>query len=166
MVERAIKEVGNRLLIGCVADTKAAAKTLVARAARVTRRGAGWLKEARAVLDDRPREWTSVVSPMEGRLHPAEVFRVLRPCIESHREAVLICDGGEFAQWAQSMLPLQRRQLVNGVSGAIGSSLSLALSARYAEPKAPIFAVLGDVPWVSILRSSRRRSDAACRLLP
>jgi acetolactate synthase-1/2/3 large subunit len=80
---------------------------------------------------------------MEGRLHPAEVFRVLRPYIERDRETVLICDGGEFAQWAQSMLPVQRR-LVNGVSGAIGSSLSLALSARYAERKAPIFAVLGD----------------------
>ncbi|WP_236657122.1 thiamine pyrophosphate-dependent enzyme [Acidisarcina polymorpha] len=34
--------------------------------------------------------------------------------------------------------------MVNGVSGAIGSSLSLALAARYAEPKAPVFAVLGD----------------------
>jgi acetolactate synthase I/II/III large subunit len=44
---------------------------------------------------------------------------------------------------AQSTLPVWRR-MVNGVSGAIGSSLSLALGARYAEPKAPIFAVLGD----------------------
>jgi acetolactate synthase-1/2/3 large subunit len=34
--------------------------------------------------------------------------------------------------------------MVNGVSGAIGSSLSLAMAARYAEPQAPIFAVLGD----------------------
>jgi acetolactate synthase-1/2/3 large subunit len=143
MVERALKEVGNRRLIGCVAGTRAAVKTLVARAAHGTRRSADWLKQARAALDTRPQHWTSVVSSMEGRLHPAEVFRVLRPYVEHDKETVLICDGGEFAQWAQSMLPVQRR-LVNGVSGAIGSSLSLALSARYAEPKAPIFAVLGD----------------------
>jgi acetolactate synthase-1/2/3 large subunit len=34
--------------------------------------------------------------------------------------------------------------MVNGVSGAIGSGLSLALSARYIERKAPVFVVLGD----------------------
>jgi acetolactate synthase I/II/III large subunit len=34
--------------------------------------------------------------------------------------------------------------MVNGVSGAIGSSLSLALAARCAEPNAPIFTVIGD----------------------
>jgi acetolactate synthase-1/2/3 large subunit len=143
MVERAVKEVGARLLIGCIADAKLAAKTLVTRAPEADSRSAEWLKEARAALDDRPQEWASVVSTTEGRLHPAEVFRVLRPYIENDRDAVLVGDGGEFGQWAQSMLPLRRR-MVNGVSGAIGSSLSLALAARYAEPKAPIFAVLGD----------------------
>ncbi|HEY2445520.1 MAG TPA: thiamine pyrophosphate-dependent enzyme [Rhizomicrobium sp.] len=143
MVERAVKEVGSRLLIGCIADAKLAAKTLIARASEASRRGAEWLKEARAALDDRPREWASVVSSTEGRLHPAEVFRVLRPYIENDKDTVLVGDGGEFGQWAQSMLPLRRR-MVNGVSGAIGSSLSLAMAARYAEPKAPIFAVLGD----------------------
>ena len=68
---------------------------------------------------------------------------MLRPYIERDKDTVLVGDGGEFGQWAQSMLPVHRR-MVNGVSGAIGSSLSLALAARYAEPKAPIFAVLGD----------------------
>jgi acetolactate synthase-1/2/3 large subunit len=37
-----------------------------------------------------------------------------------------------------------RRRLINGVAGAIGSSLSFALTARLLEPKAPVFAVLGD----------------------
>src|SRR6266511_2597515 len=81
--------------------------------------------------------------PAAGRLHPAEVFRALRPYVERDDEAVLVCDGGEFAQWGQSMLPVRRR-LVNGVAGAIGSSLSFALSARLLEPEAPVFAVLGD----------------------
>ena len=56
---------------------------------------------------------------------------------------MLICDGGEFAQWGQSMLPVRRR-LINGVAGSIGGSLSFALAARLLEPKAPVFAVLGD----------------------
>ena len=87
--------------------------------------------------------WRSVVSQTPGRLHAAEVFRALRPLIERDPATVLICDGGEFAQWAQSMLPLRRR-LINGVAGSIGGSLSFALAARLAEPAAPIIVVLGD----------------------
>jgi acetolactate synthase I/II/III large subunit len=143
MVGRAMNEAGTRLLIGCVADTKVAARTLLARASSTSRRSPDWLRQARAALDDRPAEWASVVSSTEGRLHPAEVLRVLRSYIDRDEDTILISDGGEIGQWAQSMLP-SRRRMVNGVSGAIGSSLSLALAARYAEPRAPIFAVLGD----------------------
>ena len=71
------------------------------------------------------------------------MFRALRPHVERDPDTVLICDGGEFAQWGQSMLPLRRR-LINGVTGSIGSSLSFALAARMIEPRAPVFAVLGD----------------------
>ena len=35
---------------------------------------------------------------------------VLRPFVERDPETVLICDGGEFAQWAQSLLPVGRRR--------------------------------------------------------
>jgi acetolactate synthase-1/2/3 large subunit len=71
--------------------------------------------------------------------------RYSAPClpIERNADTVLICDGGEFAQWDQSMLSVRRR-LVNGVAGAIGASLSFAISARLLEPEAPVFAVLGD----------------------
>jgi acetolactate synthase-1/2/3 large subunit len=41
------------------------------------------------------------------------------------------------------MLPVRRR-IINGVAGSIGGSLSFANAARFAEPKAPVFAVLGD----------------------
>src|SRR6185436_1390487 len=102
-----------------------------------------WLAQARAALDNRPAAWATIVAQAPGRLHPAEVFRVLRPYVERDPATVLICDGGEFAQWGQSMLPVRRR-LINGVAGSIGGSLSFALSARLAEPKAPVFAVLGD----------------------
>jgi acetolactate synthase-1/2/3 large subunit len=142
MVGRAMNEVGDRLLMGCVADTKVATRTLLARAS-CSRRSPDWLEQARAALDDRPEEWSSIVSSTEKRLHPAELLRVLRSYIERNPNTVLVSDGGEIGQWAQSMLPAQRR-MVNGVSGAIGSSLSLALAARYAEKAAPIFTVIGD----------------------
>ncbi len=76
-------------------------------------------------------------------MHPAEVFRALRPYLERDPDTVLICDGGEFAQWGQSMLPVRRR-MINGVAGSIGGSLSFAIAARLHEPKAPVFVVLGD----------------------
>jgi acetolactate synthase-1/2/3 large subunit len=143
MIARAKKEKGERLLIGTVAGSKAAAEALTQRAAKSTPKHSGWLAEARAALDNRPAEWRSMAANTPDRLHAAEVFRVLRPFVERDPDTVLICDGGEFAQWAQSMLPVGRR-LINGVTGPIGSALSFALAARMIEPKAPVFAVLGD----------------------
>jgi thiamine pyrophosphate-dependent acetolactate synthase large subunit-like protein len=143
LVERAGKEKGERLLLGCVAEVRSAAEMLIACAGEKQTRSASWYREARAALEERPATWATITSQTVGRLHPAEVFRALRPYVERDPDTVLICDGGEFAQWGQSMLPVRRR-LVNGVAGAIGASLPFALSARLAERKAPVFAVLGD----------------------
>jgi acetolactate synthase-1/2/3 large subunit len=141
LVERAQKEKPARLVVGSVASPISAAQALTARATK--RPSPPWLTEARAALDRRPDAWKRVTSQTQGRLHPAEVFRALHPFVERDPDAVLICDGGEFAQWGQSMLPVRRR-LINGVTGSIGSGLSFALAARMIEPKAPVFAVLGD----------------------
>jgi acetolactate synthase-1/2/3 large subunit len=149
LIARAGKEKGERLLIGATADADAAAEALALRGRNSRGRNGpassrtSWLAEARAALDGRPADWRTRVSQTPGRLHPAEVFRALRPHVERDPDTVLICDGGEFAQWGQSMLPLRRR-LINGVTGSIGSSLSFALAARMVEPHAPVFAVLGD----------------------
>jgi acetolactate synthase-1/2/3 large subunit len=142
LVERARKETGERLIFGCVADAMSAGETLRVRAKGASQH-ADWHNAARTALDSRPAAWRSVTAQTAERLHPAEVFRALRPFVERDPNTVLICDGGEFAQWGQSMLPVGRR-LVNGVTGSIGSALSFALAARLVEPKAPVFAVLGD----------------------
>jgi len=143
LTQRAKREKGDALVFACVADPALAAEKLAAGAKEARLRDTAWLGEARRARDMRPASWQDVVSQTPGRLHPAEVFRVLRPFVERDADTVLICDGGEFAQWGQSMLQARRR-LVNGVAGAIGSSLSFALAARLVESKAPVFAVLGD----------------------
>ena len=143
LVERAAKEMDGRLVLGSIADVRGAAETLIRRASNMKPRDGDWLKEARAALDNRPAAWASIVSQTAGRLHPAQVFRVLRPYVERDPDTVLICDGGEFAQWGQSMLPVRRR-MINGIGGSIGGSLSFANAARLVKPKAPIFVVLGD----------------------
>jgi acetolactate synthase I/II/III large subunit len=143
LTKRAKREKGDALLFTCVADPVHAAEKLAAYARKAPQRDKAWLTEARKALDARPASWRDVVSKTPGRLHAAEVFRALRPFVERDPNSILICDGGEYAQWAQSMLPIRRR-LINGVAGAIGSSLSFALAARLIDAKAPVFAVLGD----------------------
>jgi len=127
------------LSFGCVADTYPAGEALIARAQ--ARGDATWLADARSCLDDRPAEWADLVSKTQGLLHPAQVFQTLQPFLTP--DSVLICDGGEFAQWGQSILRNDRR-MINGVTGSIGSSLPMATGARVVERKAPVFAVMGD----------------------
>ncbi len=142
LIARAAAEKGANLELGCVADPFAAGETLIARSAGATR-DSGWLSASRGLITDRPDYITTAKSGTAGRLHGAEVFKVLKPYVEKDPNTVLICDGGEFAQWCQSILPVKRR-LINSVAGAIGSGIPAAIAARRAEPKAPVIAVMGD----------------------
>ena len=56
---------------------------------------------------------------------------------------VLVCDGGEFGQWAQASVSAPRR-IINGVSGAIGGGICYAMAARAADPSATVVALMGD----------------------
>ena len=141
LIDRATKAKGAALIFGCVADTYPAGEALIARAK--TKGDAAWLASSRAAFAARPDLMATVVSKTEGKLHPAEVFRGLAPYLDRNPDAVLICDGGEFAQWGQAMLSNDRR-MINGVAGSIGGSLPMAAGARTVETQAPVFAVLGD----------------------
>ncbi len=143
LIERAAMFKGPNLAFACIADTHPAGETLLARAAGRPKADTGWLAEAHAAFAARPADMATVVSKTPGKLHPAEVFRTLAPYLSRHPDTVLICDGGEFAQWGQSMLRNDRR-MINGVAGSIGGSLPMATGARVVEPDAPVFAVLGD----------------------
>jgi acetolactate synthase-1/2/3 large subunit len=123
---------------GCVADTFPAGETLIARAR--AKADPAWLADARACFDDRPAAWAELRGT-EGKLHPAEVFAAVQPYLTPG--SVLIADGGEFAQWGQSILRNDRR-MINGVAGSIGSSLPMAAGARVVERTGSVFAVMGD----------------------
>jgi acetolactate synthase-1/2/3 large subunit len=143
LVGRAAREKGERLLIAAVADSIPAARMLIARARRLAPRPTTWLAKARAAIDARPGSWKHFASTAPGKLHPAEVFMALRPVVSRDPQTILICDGGEFAQWGQSLLKAPRR-LINSVTGAIGAGLPFALAARLLDSEAPIFAIMGD----------------------
>lgn len=98
----------------------------------------GWLDEVRAALAYRPPEWKAI----DGSLHPVVVCRAVQKILDAPG-AVLVCDGGEFGQWAQACLSAPRR-LINGPAGSIGSALPFAAAAKLAFPAAPVVAMLGD----------------------
>ena len=82
------------------------------------KRGGAWLDEVRAALAYRPPDWNSIA----GSLHPVAVCREVQTIL---RNGVLVCDGGEFGQWAQACLSAPRR-VINGPAGSIGSALPFA----------------------------------------
>lgn len=140
-IERTRRALGTRLQLAAQADPLSALSALVP-AARVHANTA-WLAEARAALAYRPPAWDTARSDLPARLHPVQMLRPLQQVLDSHPDAVLVADGGEIGQWASACLRAPHR-LLNGVAGSIGSSLSLAMGARCALPRAPVVAVMGD----------------------
>jgi acetolactate synthase-1/2/3 large subunit len=101
-----------------------------------------WLAEARDAFAWRPPEWKTLSSPPAGPLHPVEVGRAVQKLLEAPG-SVLVCDGGEFGQWAQATLAAPHR-LINGPAGAIGAALPFAAAAKLALPGSSVVALLGD----------------------
>ncbi|WP_274425265.1 thiamine pyrophosphate-binding protein [Chelativorans sp. YIM 93263] len=76
-------------------------------------------------------------------LHPIAVCDAVAAVLREADEPILICDGGEFGQWAQAFCNAPVR-VINGPSGAIGNGLSYAIAAKLARPKATVIAMMGD----------------------
>jgi acetolactate synthase-1/2/3 large subunit len=139
MIARVQREKGARLVLGPVADTRAAARLLAEKAN--TERSAAWLDEVNTALAYRPPQWNEPRS--RGKIHPIDLCRAIEPFLAGHPQAILVSDGGEIGQWAQALLSAPRR-IINGVAGSIGASIPFALAARLFEPRAPVIAVMGD----------------------
>jgi len=140
-LERSRRVAGDRLERAEQAEPLAAAAQL-ARAGGKGRHAA-WVEEVRAACDYRPPEWASAGQAPGRGIHPAALFGPVQALLDSHPDSVLVCDGGECGQWAQACLRAPHR-VVNGVAGAIGGALPMAMGARLAYPDAPVVAVMGD----------------------
>ena len=140
-IERTRRALGSRLQVTALADAFAALSALT----RAALSGAptAWLADVRAAIAYRPQAWDGARSEVPGKLHPVQMLRPLQALLNSHPEAVLVCDGGEIGQWAMACLSAPHR-VNNGVAGSIGSGLPYALAARCAQPQAPVVAVMGD----------------------
>ncbi len=131
-----------RLPLQFRADPRPAAAALADHSTGKHRNDA-WRAEVGAAITFRPEAWTTARGARDDTLHPAQLCAAVQNVLDAHPEAVLVCDGGEFGQWAQACLRAERR-VINGPAAAIGSALSFAIAARLANPRAPVIALLGD----------------------
>jgi len=143
MIERVAREKGARLISSAVADAKPALRMLTARAAKAKCGASAWTEDVRAAVAYRPPAWETLAAREAGKLHPLEVCRAIAPILARDAGAILVCDGGEFAQWPQAVLAPERR-IINGPAGSIGASIPFAIAARAADREAPVIAMLGD----------------------
>jgi acetolactate synthase-1/2/3 large subunit len=141
-LQRSQRAVGDRLAMTASAELFAALQELCRMAPAQHASPGVWSDEVRAAVAFRPPEWDRAASGVDGRLHPVQALRPIQALLDSHPDAVLVSDGGEFGQWAQACLAANTR-VINGVAGSIGSALPYAIGARLAT-SAPVVAVLGD----------------------
>jgi len=141
--ERARRAVGPRLALSMRADAASAIESLTRVALRRAPLASGWRDEVRSAIAYRPAQWDKAAASQPGRLHPVQACRPLQALLDANPDSVLVCDGGEFGQWAQACLTAPHR-VINGMAGSIGAVLPFAVGARVAMPNAPVIAFLGD----------------------
>ena len=130
----AVGNLGARHRAGVVAPALGMARALCKGPAAPAR--ADWQAEAARLVSQQPE----IGGP---GLTSAVLCAAVQDCVSACADSVVICDGGEFGQWAQALTRGTAR-VINGVSGAIGGGLPYAMAASAARPDATVFALSGD----------------------
>lgn len=138
--ERAVRNLGERAVQVVDADPKEFAAALVSTPPQAKDREK-WRSELDALTSE--RSFPPPPPPAAGPISPEALCAAVQRQIDKAAQAVLICDGGEFGQWAQACCQAKER-LINGPSAAIGGMLCYALGARAARPEATVLALMGD----------------------
>ncbi len=138
--DRAYLNLGDRLTLSVAADPRDAAAALADAGAAGEER-VHWRAEVDALIS--ARHFSPKDTDPSGKITPAALCEAVQRQIDAADEAVVICDGGEFGQWAQAGTKSERR-LINGPSGAIGGGLCYGVAAKKAKPGATVFALMGD----------------------
>jgi len=97
-----------------------------------------WNKAAATAIAHR-----QLIKPSDGAHYSKQIIEIVAQTLKDNPDTILICDGGEFGQWAQAFASSSIR-ITNGPSGAIGASLPYAIGAAVAHSKAPVLAIMGD----------------------
>ncbi|WP_312998615.1 thiamine pyrophosphate-binding protein [Achromobacter animicus] len=139
MLERAGRLLGARLVLAFQADAVAALAAV--SAAQAPAEHLSWRAQVDAALQSRTVKAPS--APAQDALGPRALCETVQAFLASAPDPILICDGGEFGQWAQAFCQAPVR-IINGMSGAIGAGVCYAIAAKIARPDATVVVMMGD----------------------
>ena len=137
---RAHSNLNGRLTACLAADPRDVADAMIS-AGSGNRQCSEWRHEVSALIA--ARSHGEAAQAESGKITPAQLCAAVQRQVDKAGNATLVCDGGEFGQWAQAGTKSERR-IINGISGAIGGGLCYALGAKKARPDTLTFALMGD----------------------
>lgn len=148
--ERAARLLGPRLVLSLAAAPEHVVPLLAADAALAAPAAGNaarqpWLAQVAMARASRTLAAAGKTTPARpaAALSPQALCEAVQRVLQHHSDAILVCDGGEFGQWAQAYCQAPVR-LVNGTSGAIGGGICYAIAAKLARPQATVVLMMGD----------------------
>ena len=130
----------GRLEWGCIGDPADALATIAEAGAPLGPKA--WFDRVMQAVGKRP-PLPSGAKSGDAMTAPA-LLEAIGGVVDAEKTApMLVIDGGEFGQWAQSALG-GREMHINGLSGAIGGSIPQAIGAAVANPGRRVIAFMGD----------------------
>ncbi len=139
MLDRAEKLLDSKLAIRCLSDAERAFKGVwQMSAAAVDRRE--WIES----VDRGIRSRTLELRPNDdSKVSSRALCEAVQEFIAIAKSPIVVCDGGEFGQWAQAFCSAPLR-VINGIAGAIGGGICYAIAAKIARPDATVVLLMGD----------------------
>lgn len=102
-----------------------------------------WREQVESSRRAVPEPWEALRASRECPMHPLHVCEALQPFVAA--DALLVCEGGEFGQWVQAGIEVDRAaRIINGPSGAIGGAVPMGIGAKRAKPNRTVFVITGD----------------------
>ncbi len=139
-------EIGrNRgVAVGIVGDIDKVLEQLTAEAAGLFWKELPWLGELRAIHKAQ-QEWVDSLATPECPMHPFFVGRTLEKMLWP--DDCLVVDGGDFGQFARSVLPARMPKRSFGIPlslGLLGAAIPTAVAAKLAYQQSRVIVLLGD----------------------
>jgi acetolactate synthase-1/2/3 large subunit len=144
--ERAARLLGPRLALNLAAAPEHLMPLLASAADAAHAAGrAAWQAQVAQAVASRQLAAPNATTPARPNalLSPQALCEAVQRVLQAAEEPILVCDGGEFGQWAQAYCTAPVR-LINGMSGAIGGGICYAIAAKLARPQATVVLMMGD----------------------
>jgi acetolactate synthase-1/2/3 large subunit len=105
---------------------------------------AGWIAELRDAESAAAAGEVALMEADDDPIKPSRIYGELRRRLE--RDAVVICDGGDFASYAGKFIEVFEPGgwLDTGPYGCLGNGLGYAIASRVVRPSSQVVLLLGD----------------------